>query len=79
MTMISPRRPLFEKPDADMVRVLAGTSEVARLQAACRMWIAARAIVRASVAADHADWPADQIDRDVANRMSHGIIRRVCS
>lgn len=79
MTMVAPRRQLFEKPDTDMVRVLTGTSAVARLKAGFRMWTAARAIVRAAVVRDHADWPPARIDREVANRMSHGLVSRVGS
>ena len=60
-----------------MARVLAASSEVARLRAGLRMWTTARAVVRAAIAADHADWPSDRIDREVADRMSHGLISRV--
>jgi len=65
--------------DGDMARVLAGTSEVARLRAAFRMWTAARNVLRAAIAADHADWHPDRIEREAAERMSHGLVSRVSS
>jgi hypothetical protein len=69
----------IERIDVDMARVLAGTSEVARLRAAFRMWTAARTVLRAAIAADHADWHPDRIDREAAERMSHGLVSRVSS
>lgn len=65
--------------DVDMARVLAGTTEVARLRAAFRMWTAARTVLRAAVAADHADWSPDRIEREAAVRLSHGLASRVSS
>ncbi len=69
----------FERIDADMARVLAGKDEVARLQAGFRMWTAARGLLRAAIVADHGDWQPDQIDRELAVRMSHGLVARVSS
>lgn len=68
-----------ERIDVEMARVLAGTSEIARLQAAFRMWTAARTVLRAAIAADHADWNPDRIDREAAARLSHGLVSRVSS
>lgn len=69
----------FERIDAEMARVLAAKSDVARLRAGFRMWTAARAVLRAAIVADHGDWHADQIDRELAVRMSHGLVHRVAS
>ncbi|MFM8413274.1 MAG: hypothetical protein ACKOCX_00965 [Planctomycetota bacterium] len=69
----------IERIDCDMARVLAGTSELARLRAAFRMWTAARTVLRAAIAADHADWHPDRIEREAADRMSHGLVSRVSS
>lgn len=68
-----------ERINVDMARVLAGTSDVARLRAGLRMWTAARAVLRAAIAADHADWHPDRIEREAAERMSHGLVSRVSS
>lgn len=69
----------IQRIDVDMARVLANAGEVARLRAAFRMWTAARTVLRAAIAADHADWNPDRIDREVAERMSHGCVSRVSS
>lgn len=69
----------IERIDGDMARVLAGTSEVARLQAAFRMWTAARTVLRAAIAADHDGWSAHRIEREAADRLSHGLVSRVSS
>jgi hypothetical protein len=69
----------IERIDVDMARVLAGTTEVARLRAAFRMWTAARTVLRAAIASDHADWSPDLIDRETAARLSHGLVSRVSS
>lgn len=66
-----------ERIDAEMARVLAEKSEADRLRIAFRMWVAARKIVQASVTAEHSAWSSEQIDREVAVRMSHGLVNRV--
>ena len=63
--------------DAAMARILAAKSPIDRLHIASRMWTAARAVIRAAVVADHGDWPAARVDREVASRLSHGITARV--
>lgn len=62
-----------------MARVLAAQSEVDRLQTGFRMWTAARSLLRAAIIADHGDWQSDRIDRELAARMSHGLVSRVSS
>jgi hypothetical protein len=76
MTMVTALR-RGERIDTEMARVLAEKSEADRLRIAFRMWVAARKIVRASVMAEHPAWPPEQIDREVAVRMSHGLVNRV--
>jgi len=49
-----------------MARVLAAATEAARLTACLRMWMTARAVVRAAITADHADWSSGRVDREVA-------------
>jgi hypothetical protein len=38
------------------------------------MWTAARSVIRASVLADHGDWSRDRVDREVAVRLSKGLV-----
>jgi hypothetical protein len=69
----------FESIDDDLARVLAAQSEIERLKAGGRMWTAARSILRAAVLADHRDWPEDRVNREVAVRISHGMVARDAS
>jgi hypothetical protein len=41
------------------------------------MWAAARAVLRAAIVADHGDWQPGQVDRELAVRMSHGLVGHV--
>ena len=67
----------IDQIDRHMARVLACTSECARLQAGFRMWTAARSVIRAAVLADHGDWSRERVDREVAVRLSKGLVARV--
>jgi hypothetical protein len=67
----------FERIDGHMAHILASTSECSRLQMGFRMWTAARSVIRAAVVADHGDWSRDGVDREVAVRMSKGLVARV--
>lgn len=69
--------PFLEVIDDDMARVLAGKSEVERLRIGFRMWTTARSILRAAVMADHHEWAADRVNREVAVRISHGVVAGV--
>ena len=69
----------MERIDDEMARVLGATTEIARLRAGLRMWAAARGVVRAAIVADHGDWPAGRVDRELAVRMSHGLVSHVTS
>lgn len=68
-----------ERIDEPMAGILRSASELSRVQAGFRMWTAARAIVRASILADHDDWPSDRVDRELAVRMSGGMVARVAN
>jgi hypothetical protein len=74
---IRTRRFTVERIDDEMSRVLAATSEIARLRAGLRMWAAARTVLRAAIVVDHGDWQPGQVDRELAVRMSHGLVSHV--
>lgn len=65
-----------ERIDGHMACVLGSVSESARLRAGVRLWTAARAVVRAAILADHDDWSSDRVDRELAFRMSRGLVDR---
>jgi hypothetical protein len=66
-----------EQIDAEMAHVLAHASEYDRLRAGFRMWTAARSVIRAAIVAEHTDWSTDRVDRELAVRMSHGLVAGV--
>jgi len=66
--------PCIEVVDDAMVAVLKQHSEAERLEIAAGMWRSARDLVQAVVQQQHTDWDAPQIQREVARRMSHGLV-----
>jgi hypothetical protein len=71
---LSASLPAFEFVDDAMVDVLRQKSEVERLRIGFRMWKSARVILRAAIEADHPAWNEDQVNREIARRISHGIV-----
>ncbi len=69
-----PRPPLVELIDDAMARVLQEKSEVERLQIAGRMWRSARVMLRAAIRSEHPEWDAQHLNREVACRISHGLV-----
>lgn len=61
----------FEVVDDAMADVLRQKTEWERLQIAFRMWESAKSMMTATIAAEHPDWRPEEIDRAVAQRMSH--------
>ena len=45
-----------------------------RLQIGFDMWRAARKLVAAGVRQQHPDWSDDEINREIARRMSHRLV-----
>jgi hypothetical protein len=65
-----PRR--IERVDDAMAEVLRQKTEEERLRIAFQMWEFARDMIRANLAVEHPDWTDQQINREVARRLSHG-------
>lgn len=70
---LPPRRPCIEVVDDSMARVLRAKTEWERLQIAAGMWRSGRRLLQAVVKQENPDWTAEQVDREVASRMSHGL------
>ncbi|HQU42035.1 MAG: hypothetical protein B7Z73_06220 [Planctomycetia bacterium 21-64-5] len=68
------RRPCIEVVDPTMAEVLREKTEWQRLEIAAGMWRSARRMVQAVIAHENPAWTTDQVDREVASRMSHGLV-----
>jgi hypothetical protein len=65
----------FEVMDDQMADVLRQKSEVERLRIASRMWQSARAILRGAIMTEHPDWDANLVNREIAKRISNGLVQ----
>ncbi|MFO0866853.1 MAG: hypothetical protein U0744_19810 [Gemmataceae bacterium] len=57
-----------------MAEILANKTEVERLLIAARMYRSARVIIRGAIQTEHPDWDMDQVNREIARRISHGAV-----
>jgi Rv0078B-related antitoxin len=72
-------KPFFmEVMDDDMAEVLRQKTEVERLRIAFRMWKSARVILRGAIRTEHPEWNIDQVNREIAKRISHGLVTDDC-
>ena len=75
---MSSRPPVVELIDDAMADMLRGKSEVERLQIASRMWRSARVMLRAAIRSEHPEWDDQHLNREVACRISHGMVTHDC-
>jgi len=64
----------FEMMDDAMAEILSRKTEVERLAIAARMWRSARTILRGAILTEHPDWSVEQVNREIAHRISHGAV-----
>lgn len=64
----------FEVLDDQMADILRQKSEVERLRIAGRMWRSARVILRGAIRTEHPEWDLDRVNREIARRISHGVV-----
>ena len=62
----------MEIVDRDMAQVLAGKTEVQRLEIGWGMWRSAVRMMARILRAEHPDWAEEEIGREVARRMARG-------
>ena len=62
----------YEMIDDQMAEVLRAKTPFERLKMAESMQRMARGLIRDKLRFDHPEWTAEQIDREVARRFSHG-------
>jgi hypothetical protein len=66
--------PAFEVLDDQMAEILRRKSEAERLRIAGRMWRSARVILRGAIQTEHPEWDAGRVNREIARRISHGVV-----
>jgi hypothetical protein len=64
----------FEVVDDAMAAVLREKTEQERLEIGFEMWRFAQTMIREIVKAEHPDWTDEEVERQVAKRMSHGAV-----
>ena len=64
--------PVVEVMDDTMADILREKTAVERLRIANRMWKSARVILRGAIRSEHSDWSTDQVNREIAIRISQG-------
>jgi hypothetical protein len=71
-------RPIYiEMMDDDMAEILRQKTEVERLQIAGRMWKSARVMLRGAILTEHPDWTPEQVNREIAIRISHPDVQHI--
>lgn len=60
--------------DERMVAILRGKTPAERLEMAFALWRFARDLIRRTAAREHPEWTEAELDRHVAQRMSHGAV-----
>lgn len=71
---MQPRQPVVEVMDAQMVEVLRNKTPQERMQMAMGMWKSARVLIRGAVSQEHPDWSIAEVNREIARRISHGVV-----
>ena len=64
----------FEIVDDDVAAILRTKTETERLEIAFSMWRFARDMIAGNLKAEHPDWSPEELQRQVARRMSHGAV-----
>jgi hypothetical protein len=71
---VSRHIPKFDVIDDQMAAVLREKTVCDRLQIASEMWYSAQKMIRAIVTLEHPEWSCEEVQREVAKRISHGAV-----
>jgi hypothetical protein len=71
---MKPVNPRFEIMDDCMVPVLQAKTPAERLAIGHGMWRYARNMLLAVIRGQHPDWTDEQVQREMARRISHGAV-----
>ena len=69
----------FEMIDDRVAEALRHKTDAQRLRSVDAFWNSARAILKAAIRTEHPDWNLDQVNVEVARRISNGAIDNVPS
>ncbi len=79
--MVEPQRPKrkleprqIEVVDNAMAEILRKKTPAERIQIGFSLWTSARKMLTVHLKSIHPDWDEEQISREVAKRLSHGIV-----
>jgi hypothetical protein len=64
----------IEVVDDVMAEILRKKTPAERIQIGFSLWTSARKMLTAHMKSTHPDWDENQISREVAKRLSHGIV-----
>ena len=70
--LLDPQR--IEVLDDAMAEVLQRKTPAERLAIGFGLWRSARMLLRGQLASLHPEWDAMRVDREVARRLSHGVV-----
>jgi hypothetical protein len=71
---MTPKKLVIEVMDDAMADILRQKSAFEKLRIAGRMWQSARVFLRGAIRTEYPDWNADQVNREIAKRISHGVV-----
>jgi hypothetical protein len=72
VSLASPRPPVVEFVDDQLVPILRSKTEAERLEMAAAMWRYARDIHLELARQEHPDWSAEEVQREAARRLLAG-------
>jgi len=69
---MTPRQPVVEIIDPQMVDILRKMTPAERLNMAAGMWESAWGMLRGAIRHEHPEWNEKQVNQEIARRISHG-------
>jgi hypothetical protein len=72
--ILNSRKLVIEAPDDRTCQILKQKTEAERLAIASGLWTFASDMIRIGLKQEHPDWTKEDLDKQVAHRMSHGAV-----
>lgn len=71
---MNPLLSTFEVIDDQMAGILRQKTDFQRLRSVDAFWNSARAVLKAAIRTEHPDWDQQQVQIEVARRISNGVL-----